>query len=190
MPRENFKYMLRALEMTKFRYDKEYAKREGICTCSDFGKPMVREIKILEIDTPTPITKDFEVWLSEWGFTDLFFQARKKYRGFAKLIPFAMKVFYKIINTFLQFLCAGSDMNKYRWITEKLKAFGCHGTIYRLFSPMSRRFARELPPPYKARPHYNQRNFIIGKTIEYPVGSFELRGKKPCPKCGAFKSQH
>jgi len=191
MPRKSLEYMLDTLKHG-FIVDKEYCKREGICTCYERAYPTVREIRLFEFDMFTPATTDFELWLEEWGFDSFplglnprFIEPHPDMEKSIKrpnfIFRFLLKVFYKIMDTILIKILTGGK--PYRWLRNEFP----HGTIYRPFKPMFRRFARELPPKYKGIFKYNQRNIVIGKMIEYPVGTMSM---EKCKKCGGAHSKH
>lgn len=197
--------MLDSLKNTPLKYDKEFAKRENLCTCGNFGKAHLREIRIFEADVSTPCSAGFEEWLSEWGFASLTrrfypkkettiltkkqkwdeFKLWRSYKYFPLMLMF--KIFYKIMDFFVRFLVGVNPDSNFKWLSKK-KLFGMDiFTIYRNFAPIERRFAHELPKPYKVKMQFNQRNFIIGKMIEHPIGSFDAT---PCVKCGFNVSKH
>lgn len=190
MPPENYKYMLHTLKQSAFRNDLNFCKKHDLCTCSPFSHANVREIKLMEIDVPTPATKDFETWLSEWGFSSVIRRLHPTVEGtilsekdkkrkflhhdqikFSWLFRLLFKILYSLVSKIML-----------RGLPNYLKDLKNYSYIYRPFSPMEKRFAGELPDKYKVKMQYNQRNIVFGKVIEHPVGSYT---KIKCKKCGA-----
>lgn len=202
MPIGSRNYLIDELERYQFFYDKGYAKRFGLCTCPEFGYACIRKLDIWEIDIPTPCTPHFEWWLGDKGFIPIekgnTFHKRKlfkKYPLFWKIRyilsytinKIIFKFYFWFMDKFLKYQLA--PLMKASKDLVKKKDGHYTGTIYSDFMPMTKKFKPfEYTKPYEYSPKFNQRNLILGKVVEFPIGSYD---KVPCKKCGAnFTSQH
>jgi hypothetical protein len=149
-------YMLDELLRRKFRYDKFFALKNNLCTCPEYSQAEVREMKLFEIDIPTPAQKHFEEFLDEFGFG----LPTEKIKSNKYL--FLINLIYKLIDKMLAVVFGINT--KYRHNPK--------GTDFRNF---------EIPKDFKGTFGFNCRNFILGRMIEFPVGSYDVNVK--CPVC-------
>ena len=203
MPHKNFEYMIDDLERVQtFPVDKQFCKDNKVCVCAGGDNPVakanIREIKLLEIDVPTPAQKAFEkYWLSNWfkGISpntmtldegNKFYTMPLRKRIFVK--PF-YKLFYWFMDKFLRHFFFARGLAETRKQKEKLCKLEhkqnpankdlcdveTSGTIYKKFEPMSN----------FGKCNFNQRNYIIGRMVEHPIGSWDYSGTK-CKTCGGY----
>lgn len=197
MPHGNIEYMLDTLKVG-FEWDKEYAKKEDLCTCRDLGFANFREFKFFEVDIPTPCTKDFQEWLADWGFEGLPTgltprQLEPHADKPAKPLTWFEDVFWKFFFKMIDWLIFGMmwryPTGRRKWFKDKFQKYDKQmgHTHYRKFDSIHKHYARELPKSYKGGSKYNQRNIVIGRSIEYPIGTFS---HQRCKVCHGKHSRH
>ena len=191
MPQGALEHMLDDLQrLQKFKMDIGFCMDNDLCICEESAKANVREIRFFEIDVATPATDSFEKWLGREGFQDLALGSNSgiSYKAYSKNIPFLKRILLRIKRFILKILLKLFYLSAdsiFGFTAAPFKDFyGNKGTKYLPFAPMSKRFKEELPTDYtkKYQSQFNQRNIVIGKMIEHPIGSFEER---PCKRCGA-----
>lgn len=179
MQEKSLEFMLDTLKHG-FYNDPEYCRRFDLCTCQEKSYPCIRELRLFEIDVPTPACEHFEAWLEEWGFADLMERNLRRARQ-NKLWLFPLKLFWKLFYKILNFIVTVGDpqLRKHQFLGNPK---GQWLALYRPFSSMLTKYALEHERKYEGQLKLNQRNFIIGKLIETPVGSYD---RVRCDKCGA-----
>lgn len=188
MPEGAFQFWMDELLRYKFLVNKQYCLEHDLCTCQDIAMANVRQFHFMEIDIPTFASDDFERWLAGWHFKDLNYNiasaSTKRWSLKRKIITFFisgfMRLFYRLIDFAMQQTVSyDGDLHRGKLGIRKGREYYMR---YSHFIPMSVRFKGELPKIYKSDLGYNARNFVIGKLIEYPIGSMD---RLPCSKCGA-----
>lgn len=63
--------VVRTFHATPLAIDKEYMEKYGLCSCANYCYPVIRELRLFEVDVLEPAAKVFERELAALGITGM-----------------------------------------------------------------------------------------------------------------------